>query len=64
MSITATNTLESINPATGDVVGRVPITPVSAIAEVVAKARIAQTAWNDLGLDGRLALMQPIAERS
>ncbi|MFT4592764.1 MAG: acyl-CoA reductase-like NAD-dependent aldehyde dehydrogenase [Phycisphaerales bacterium] len=63
MSITATNTLESINPATGDVVGRVPVTPASAIAEVVAKARRAQTAWNDLGLDGRLALMQPIAER-
>jgi acyl-CoA reductase-like NAD-dependent aldehyde dehydrogenase len=63
MSITATNTLESINPATGDVVGSVPVTPASAIAEVVAKARRAQTAWNDLGLDGRLALMQPIAER-
>jgi acyl-CoA reductase-like NAD-dependent aldehyde dehydrogenase len=63
MSITATNTLESINPATGEVVGRVPITPASAIAEVVAKAHAAQTAWNDLGLEGRLALMQPIAER-
>ena len=63
MTATATNTLESINPATGDVVGRVPVTPASAIAEVVAKARRAQTAWNDLGLDGRLALMQPIAER-
>jgi len=63
MTATATNTLESINPATGEVVGRVPITPASAIAEVVAKAHAAQTAWNDLGLEGRLALMQPIAER-
>ena len=63
MSITATNLLESINPATGEVVGSVPITPVDEIHGVVAKARDAQPAWNALGLDGRLALMQPIAKR-
>ena len=63
MSITATKTLESSNPATGEVVGSVPVTSVEEISSVVAKARAAQTAWNALGLEGRLALMRPIADR-
>ena len=63
MSITATKTLESINPATGEVVGSVPVTSVEEISSVVAKARAAQTAWNTLGLEGRLALLRPIADR-
>ena len=64
MPTTATTpTLESINPATGEVVGSVPVTPVDAIPGVVAKARAAQPAWNALGLEGRLELMRPIADR-
>lgn len=63
MSITATDTLESINPATGEVVGSVSMTPPCDISEVVAKARAAQVEWNALGLDGRLTLMQPIGDR-
>ena len=63
MSVTTEIMLESINPATGEVVGSVPITPVDEIHSVVAKARDAQPAWNALGLDGRLKLMQPIADR-
>ena len=64
MPTTATTpTLESINPATGEVVGSVPVTPVDAIPGVVAKARDAQPAWNALGLEGRLELMRPIADR-
>jgi len=63
MPTTVTPMLESINPATGEVVGSVPITPVEEIATVVAKARLAQPDWNALGLEGRLALMQPIADR-
>jgi len=38
-------TLQSLNPATGEVVGEVPETPVQAIAGVVASARAAQAAW-------------------
>ena len=60
---TTAKTLESINPATGEVVGSVPVTPVDAIPGVVAKARDAQPAWNALGLEGRLELMRPIADR-
>ena len=64
MPTTATTpTLESINPATGEVAGSVPVTPVDAIPGVVAKARDAQPAWNALGLEGRLELMRPIADR-
>ncbi len=63
MTTTATNTLESINPATGEVVGSVPITSVDEISSIVAKARDAQPAWKTLGLEGRLALMRPIADR-
>ena len=63
MSITATKSLESINPATGEVVGSVPVTSVEEISSMVAKARAAQTAWNALGLEGRLTLMRPIADR-
>ena len=50
-------TLESTNPATGEVVGRVPVTPVSDIARLVARARAAQPAWNQLGMAGRAQLL-------
>lgn len=63
MPTTVTATLESINPATGEVVGTVPITPIDEVSGVVAKARTAQPAWNALGLEGRLELMRPIADR-
>ena len=63
MTATATQTLESINPATGEVVGSVPVTPVENISAIVARARDAHSAWSALGLDGRLSLMRPIADR-
>jgi len=45
--------LSSLNPATGEVVGEVQITPVSAIPGVVAAARAAQPGWRALGLEER-----------
>jgi acyl-CoA reductase-like NAD-dependent aldehyde dehydrogenase len=45
--------LKSYNPATGEVVGEVPITPVAEIPSVVSRARAAQPAWAALGLEGR-----------
>ena len=63
MTAIATSTIESINPATGEVVGSVQITAVNEITEIVAKARAAQPACNELGLDGRAALLRPIADR-
>ncbi|HUP51066.1 MAG TPA: aldehyde dehydrogenase family protein [Longimicrobiales bacterium] len=50
--------LKSHNPATGDVVGEVPLTPVSDIPGIVARARAAQPAWDALGLEGRAELLK------
>lgn len=54
-------TLASIDPATGDVVGEVEVTPVGDVPEIVGRARLAQPAWADLGVDGRIALLAPAA---
>ena len=63
MTAIATETLESLNPATGEVVGDVPITPVEDIPEIVSRARAAQSEWKAIGLEGRVELLRPIAER-
>jgi len=55
-------TLKSYNPATAEVVGEVPVTPASEIPAVVARARAAQTAWEALGLEGRIELLRKTAE--
>ena len=63
MPTTITPMLESINPATGEVVGTLRITPIDEVSAVVAKAREVQPSWNALGLEGRLELMRPITNR-
>ena len=50
--------LVSHDPATGDVVGTVRVTPVGEVPGVVAAARAAQPAWEALGHDGRAALLR------
>ena len=63
MTMATTTILESINPANGELVGSVQITPTEQIPELVEKSREAQKAWNQLGLEGRIKLMQPISKR-
>ena len=63
MTAIATETLESLNPATGEVVGDVPITPAEDIPEIVSRARAAQSEWKAIGLEGRVELLRPIAAR-
>ena len=41
------------NPATGEIVATVPVTPVDEVATLVAQARAAQPAWESLGYEGR-----------
>ncbi|MDX1645605.1 MAG: aldehyde dehydrogenase family protein [Longimicrobiales bacterium] len=53
--------LESFDPATGDVVGRVRVTPVDQVQSVVHRARAAQRSGSDLGLEGRAGLLQETA---
>jgi len=50
--------LKSHDPATGEVMGEVPLTPVADIPGVVARARAAQPAWDALGLEGRAELLK------
>lgn len=45
------------NPATGAVVGGVPVTPPEAIPAIVQRARDAQLTWSRLSLDERAALL-------
>jgi len=49
--------LTSYDPATGEAVGSVPVTPGDQVAEVVAAARASQPAWEGLGHDGRAELL-------
>jgi succinate-semialdehyde dehydrogenase/glutarate-semialdehyde dehydrogenase len=50
-------TLASVNPADGQVVGVVPVTPVDEIAGVVNRARRVQGAWAALGAQERAGLV-------
>jgi acyl-CoA reductase-like NAD-dependent aldehyde dehydrogenase len=50
--------LKSYNPATGEVVGEVPLTPVADIPAIVDRARAAQPAWDALGLEGRADILK------
>ncbi len=55
--------LRSLNPATGDVVGEVAVTPVSEIPAIVARARAAQPAWAALTMEQRADKLGAIATR-
>ena len=54
--------LRSYNPATGDLVGEVPVTPPDDIPGIVERSRAAQPAWEALGHDGRARLLMEAAE--
>ena len=56
------DTLASINPATGDVVGEVPVTAAGDMQAAVDRARAAQPAWDVLGLEGRAEILKKTAE--
>ena len=49
--------LKSYNPATGSVVGEVPLTSIERLPEIVARARTAQPGWAGLGTRRRADLL-------
>ena len=51
--------LRSYNPATGEEVGSVPVTPASEVDAVIARARAAQPAWQALGAKKRAEMLEP-----
>lgn len=55
--------LRSLDPATGELVGTVAVTPPAELEAIVAAARAAQPEWQALGMAGRSALLAGAAER-
>ncbi len=60
---TAAGTLTSYNPATGEPVGIVPITPPGDIPTIVARAREAQKAWGARAAQERADILRPAGQR-
>ncbi len=60
---TTTDTLSSYNPSTGELVGTVPVTPVSEIDGMIAKAHQAQIAWAALSAQERAEMLKPAGEK-
>ena len=58
MTTIATETLVSMNPATGEPVGEVPVTPVDHLPQIVRDARNAQVGWAALTLEQRAELLK------
>jgi acyl-CoA reductase-like NAD-dependent aldehyde dehydrogenase len=52
-TLEAAATIPVENPATGEVIRSVPVTPPGEVAAVVGRARAAQVAWEALGYAGR-----------
>jgi acyl-CoA reductase-like NAD-dependent aldehyde dehydrogenase len=52
-TISAADTIQVENPATGQVIRSLPVTPLEEVGELVARARAAQPAWEALGFEGR-----------
>lgn len=59
---TTTATLDSINPATGAVVGSVPLTPIDRIPAIVAAARAASAPWAALTAEQRADTLRPAGQ--
>jgi acyl-CoA reductase-like NAD-dependent aldehyde dehydrogenase len=59
---TATQQIESINPATGETVGAVPVTPPSEIPGIVARAAAAQAEWGQLSPHERADMLRPAGQ--
>jgi len=55
---TAATTIDVENPATGKVIGTVPVVAPEEVAARAARARRAQPGWEALGFDGRAAVMK------
>jgi succinate-semialdehyde dehydrogenase/glutarate-semialdehyde dehydrogenase len=62
MPATAAATLQSYNPATGELVGEVPATPIDEVPAIVARARAAAPAWAALTAQQRADVLRPAAD--
>ena len=60
--VSSEQSMESINPATGEMLGRVPVSSQAQVAQAIAAARAAQPAWAARPDSERKALMMKVAE--
>ncbi|QGZ64265.1 aldehyde dehydrogenase family protein [Paraburkholderia acidisoli] len=60
--VPAQDTFESVNPATGEAIGRVPMSSDAQVDEAVAAARAAQPAWAALGDAARSEALLRVAD--
>ncbi|MFY9732103.1 MAG: aldehyde dehydrogenase family protein, partial [Candidatus Acidiferrales bacterium] len=61
-SIAGQNFVDSVNPATGEEVARIPATPVSSIPAIFEAARAAQKAWAAQPLTERCAMLRKLRD--
>ena len=61
-SVAGQNFVDSVNPATGEVVARIPATPLSAIPAIFEAARAAQKAWAARPLSERCAMLRKLRD--
>ena len=61
-SVAGQDFVDSVNPATGEVVARVPATPLSAIPAIFETARAAQKAWSGRPLQERCAVLRKLRD--
>ena len=61
-AVGADKTFDSINPATGEVLGRAPVSTRAQVADAIAAARRAQPSWAARPDAERKALMMRVAE--
>jgi len=54
--------LASIDPATGEVLGEVPVTAPTDVQAAVDRARASQAAWDGLGIGGRSEILRQAAD--
>lgn len=50
------------NPATGEVIGRVPVSTVAEVNEKIAKAQAAQPSWALVPLEQRIAMLKAVCQ--
>jgi aldehyde dehydrogenase (NAD+)/succinate-semialdehyde dehydrogenase/glutarate-semialdehyde dehydrogenase len=55
--------IEDVNPATGEVIERIPCADENEVVRAVSAARAALSGWSQTGIAGRLAVLHRIAER-
>ena len=54
----AARKVASVNPATGEILSELECASASEVQAAVARAQTAQTAWGDLGVPGRIAVLR------